>query len=95
MINLTSSQRSYLRSLAHHLAPVVIIGNNGVTRGTIETIKKSLDSRELIKIKFREFKDEKKSLSHQIAKSTGSDVVGMIGHTIILVLIKNILRSFF
>ena len=84
MKNITSLQRSYLRSLAHHLDSVVLIGKNGITDGTIEAVNKALDYRELIKIKFREFKDEKKSLSHQIAESTESDVVGMIGHTVIL-----------
>ena len=84
MKNITSLQRSYLRSLAHHLDSVVLIGKNGITDGTIEAVNKALDARELIKIKFREFKDEKKSLSHQIAESTESDVVGMIGHTVIL-----------
>ena len=84
MNNLSSSQRSYLRSQAHNLEPVVIIGKNGITNGTIETVKKALDARELIKIKFCEYKDEKQSLSHQIAESTESHVVGMIGHTVIL-----------
>ena len=84
MNNLSSSQRSYLRSQSHHLEPVVIIGKNGITDGTFETIRRALDARELIKIKFREYKDEKQSLSHQIAESTDSDVVGIIGHTIIL-----------
>ena len=84
MNNLSSLQRSYLRSLAHHFEPVVLVGKNGITDGAIETIKKALESRELIKIKFRDFKDKKKSLSHQIAESTESDVVGMIGHTVIL-----------
>ena len=84
MNHLSISQRSYLRSLSHHLEPVVLIGKNGVTDGTLKTINKVLNTRELIKIKFREYKDEKQSLSHQIAESTDSDVVGMIGHTIIL-----------
>ena len=84
MKNLSSSQRSYLRSLAHHLEPVMFIGKNGLTDGAIETVNNALTSRELIKIKFREFKDEKQSLSHRLSELTGSHLVGMIGHTIIL-----------
>ena len=84
MYNLSSSQRSYLRSLAHHLEPVVLIGKNGVTDGTLVTINRALNAQELIKIKFREYKDEKQSISQQIAESTESNVVGIIGHTIIL-----------
>ena len=84
MNNLSSSERRFLRSEAHHLEPVVLIGKNGVTEGTIKTIDKALDSRELIKIKFREFKDEKQILSEKVAKLTNSAVVGIIGHTLII-----------
>ena len=84
MNKLSSTQRSYLLSQAHHLEPVVLIGKNGITEGTIESVNKVLDTRELIKIKFREYKDEKKSLSHQLAESTESHIVGTIGHTVIL-----------
>ncbi len=84
MNNLSSSQRSFLRSQAHHLEPVVLIGKNGVTDGTIEAVNKALETRELIKIKFREYKDEKKSLAYQLAESTESHIVGTIGHTVIV-----------
>ena len=84
MNNLSSSQRSSLRSQAHHLEPVVLIGKHGITDGTIESINKVLQTRELIKIKFREFKDEKLSLSEKIAELTHSEIVGIIGHTLIL-----------
>jgi len=84
MNNLSSSQRSYLRSQAHHLEPVVLIGKHGITDGTIESIDRVLETRELIKIKFREFKDEKLSLSEKIVELTNSQVVGVIGHTVII-----------
>ena len=84
MNNLSSSQRSHLRSQAHHLEPVVLIGKHGITDGTIESINRVLEARELIKIKFREFKDEKLSLSEKIAELTNSQVVGVIGHTVII-----------
>ena len=84
MNNLSSSERKYLRSQAHHLEPVVLIGKNGIKDGTIESINKVFQTRELIKIKFREFKDEKLSLSEKIAELTNSQVVGVIGHTVII-----------
>ena len=84
MNNISSSQRSFLRSKAHHLEPVVIIGKHGITDGTIESIDRVLEKRELIKIKFREFKDEKLSLSEKIVELTNSQVVGVIGHTVII-----------
>ena len=84
MNNLSSSQRSYLRSQAHHLEPVVLIGKHGITDGTIESMNRVLEARELIKIKFREFKDEKSILSEKITELTNSQVVGVIGHTVII-----------
>ena len=84
MNNLSSSERKYLRSQAHHLEPMVLIGKNGIKDGTIEYINKLLQTRELIKIKFREFKDEKLSLSEKIAELTNSQIVGVIGHTVII-----------
>ena len=84
MNKLSSTQRSYLRSQAHHLEPVVLIGKNGITVGTIEMVNKAFEARELIKIKFREFKDNKQFITDEIAASANCQVVGMIGHTVIL-----------
>ena len=83
MNKLSSSQSSYLRSQAHHLEPIVLIGKKGVTNGTIETVNKALDARELIKIKFREYKEEF-FFTEEIASSVKCHIVAMIGHTVIL-----------
>ena len=84
MNKLSSAQRSYLCSQAHHLAPVVLIGKNGITDGTLNAVNKALNARELIKIKFREFKDNKQSISDKIVASANCHIVGIIGHTVIL-----------
>ena len=84
MNKLSSKQRSYLRSQAHHLEAVVVIGKNGISDGTIEAVDKALNAQKLIKIKFREFKDNKKSISNEVAASANCHIVGMIGHTVIL-----------
>ena len=84
MEKINSSQRSYLKSQAHHLNPVVIIGKSGLNDGAIDLINKALNKRELIKIKFKEFKDEKNALSEEITIKTNSILVGTIGHTLII-----------
>ena len=84
MENLNSSQRRYLQGQAHHLEPVIHIGKNGLMEGTIHFIKTALSTRELIKIKFREFKYDKQEISEKIATKTLSLIVGIIGHTLIL-----------
>jgi putative YhbY family RNA-binding protein len=48
---LTSARRSELRSEAHNLSPVVIIGDKGLTDEVIAEIDRSLKAHELIKVR--------------------------------------------
>ena len=80
MNKLNTRQRKYLKSRAHHLDPVLIIGKNGISDGTIESLNKALNAKELIKVKFSDFKSEKKQLSNNIEKLTKSHLVSIIGN---------------
>jgi RNA-binding protein len=51
MTPLNPAQRQYLKGLAHSLAPVVIIGEKGLTEAVIREIGRALEAHELIKIK--------------------------------------------
>jgi RNA-binding protein len=84
MEKMKGSARKYLRSLAHHLKPVVIVGKNGVSAQLISSVDLALKDHELIKVKFGEFKEAKKEISEDIAKATKSEVVGIIGNIVIL-----------
>ena len=80
MEQLKGSQRKYLRSQAHHLKPLVMIGAKGVTDQLIGSVDLALKDHELIKVKFGECKEEKKEISTQIAQATKSELVGIIGN---------------
>jgi RNA-binding protein len=80
MEKMKGSARKYLRSQAHHLKPVVIVGKNGVSAQLIGSVDLALKDHELIKVKFGEFKEAKKEISAEIALATKSDVVGIIGN---------------
>ena len=54
---LTGKQRRALRALGHHLEPVVIIGQSGVTEGIIAAVEQALKDHELIKVKINEGPD--------------------------------------
>jgi RNA-binding protein len=74
-------QRKYLRSQAHRLDPVVMVGKGGLSAGVIQKIDKSLDDHELIKIRFLEYqRDDKKEMCDAIEKSTYAVCAGLIGH---------------
>ena len=67
MKTLTSSQRKFLRSRAHHLDPAVLVGKQGVTDTLVRAAQQSLEAHELIKIRFNEFKEEKRELAEPAA----------------------------
>ena len=80
MKQLKGSQRKYLRSQAHHLTPLVIIGINGINKQVIGSVDLALKDHELIKVKFGEFKEAKKEMSAEIAQVTKGELVGIIGN---------------
>ena len=86
MQNLTGAQKKYLRGVAHNLKPVVLVGQKHLTPQVIREIEQALSFHELIKVKSTDQKEkaDKKMIAESISKETGSTIVGMIGHTIIL-----------
>jgi len=81
---LTSAQRKHLRSQAHHLDAVILIGKQGVTDPLVRATDDALLAHELIKVRFNVHKEEKKALTEALCERTGSALAGMLGHVAIL-----------
>jgi RNA-binding protein len=81
---LTSKQRSTLTGLASQDCVVQALGKNGLTEAFISQIEVLLARHELIKIKFLDFKDEKRRISEEIAARTHAELVRVIGNNAIL-----------
>ena len=79
-MEITSKQRKEFEKAAHNLEPVVIIGGNGASEGVIKMIDESLNHHELIKVKFNEFKDEKREISENIATQLNATLIRIIGN---------------
>jgi RNA-binding protein len=77
---LTGSQRRYLRSQAHHLQPVVQIGKTGLAPNVLAAVDRALEQHELIKVRFQDFKAQKRELSRAIAQASNSELIGAVGH---------------
>lgn len=79
---LKGTQKKYLKALAHSLKPVVFIGQKGLTPSLAKAMEDALDSHELIKVRFIDFKEKelKKDLILEIEKNHGCSKVGMVGH---------------
>ncbi len=78
MSNLTMKQ---LKSKAQLLKPAIHIGKAGATPEFLTAFGEVLDRNHLVKLRFEGMKEERKTLSRQLAESTGSVLVQQVGHT--------------
>lgn len=82
---LTGKHKSYLRSLAHSLKPVVQIGHQGLTAGVLSALDVALERHELLKVKVASDAEvDAEDLAPEIEKATGCRVAQLIGHTLVL-----------
>lgn len=79
-MELTSKQRKFFEKLAQPLSPIILIGGAGVTDAQIAQIKNAFETRELLKVKFNEYKDEKHDLSDKIAQDAECQLIRIIGN---------------
>ena len=69
--------------MAHNFSPQVVVGKYELTKGSLSSINQSLDSKELIKIKFTDNNIKKQSI-HIIENELNCNIVGSIGKVLIL-----------
>ena len=80
MQELRGADRKALRGLANPLQPIIMIGRNGLNKSVLQSIDEALNDHELIKVRFQEFKENKKELCQEIAQKEHCHHVGLIGH---------------
>lgn len=82
---ITSKQRASLRALSNGLAPVVIIGKDGLTDSVIDSIRDTISTRELIKIRLLNTCDmPTREISKQICEMLNAEPVQCIGSIIVV-----------
>ncbi|MBT2284326.1 ribosome assembly RNA-binding protein YhbY [Paenibacillus polymyxa] len=82
---LNGKQKRFLRSQAHHLTPVFQIGKGGTNEHLFRHIEDAIEKRELMKVQVLNNNDEdRKEMAEEVARETGSELVQLIGNTIIL-----------
>ena len=84
-MTLDSKQIKELKKAAHHLKPVVRIGQLGLTGGVTAETNLCLDTHELIKVHVHLGKrEERAALVDKLAAATGAEVVHQIGKVFVL-----------
>jgi len=77
---LTQDQKKRFRKLAHHLKPVVMVAENGLSEGVMAELERALEDHELIKIRINVLdRDEKVAIIEEICKQTRAEKTQVIG----------------
>lgn len=82
---LTGKQKRYLRSEAHHMNAMFQVGKDGVNQNQVKGVLDALEAHELIKVKLLDTcPDDVNTVALELSIQTKSDIVQIVGHTIIL-----------
>jgi RNA-binding protein len=84
-IELTPAQRKVHKAAAHHLAPVVHIGTEGLTPAVTKEADAALKAHGLIKIRvFSDDREERATMLERLADSLGAAPIQHIGKLLVL-----------
>ena len=82
---ITSKQKRHLKTLAHHLTPVVIVGQHGLNEGVLNEVDLSLDAHELFKVRVNAGdRDERDEMVATLIESVAAELIQSVGHVVVL-----------
>jgi RNA-binding protein len=79
-MSLSNAQKRDLKARAQRLEPVVKLGHAGPSPAFVASLDTALVQHELVKMKFTDFKEERKTLAAQIAEQTRSELIMQVGN---------------
>lgn len=83
--SLTTKEHQALKEQAHHLQPIVMIGNKGLTTTLLQEIETSLTAHELIKVRaLSEDRFERAALFDQLCATIKAEPIQRIGKILVL-----------
>jgi RNA-binding protein len=82
---LRGRDRASLRADAHHLAPAVHMGAQGISESLLKSLDETLRARELVKVKIGKGSElATREVANDLAARTNAEVVQVIGRTFTL-----------
>lgn len=78
---LDSKTRSRLSGLASTQAVTMHLGKAGAADAVVAQLDTLLDRHELVRLRFADFKDDRREISNDLAARTRSELVRVIGNT--------------
>ena len=81
---MNSEKKKQLKTQAHLLKPVIMVGQAGLTESVLKEIEITLDTHELIKIKIRAEKEDRNQICNQIIAESKAELIQSIGQIIVI-----------
>ena len=73
-----------LKARAQLLKPMLKVGKDGLSPAFLKAVDETLAHHDLVKVKFDEFKEQKKQLGPKLAEGVGANLVMQVGHVVVL-----------
>jgi len=93
MEKLTNPELRKLKAQAQLLEPMFKVGKAGLSEAFVKSVADGLAHHELVKVKFVEFKDEKKTLAPELADKTSSHIIMRVGNVVVLYRAKTVVTA--
>ncbi len=82
---LTGKDKRALRALGNRLKAEIWIGKDGISEGTIQALKNSFNTKELVKIKLQENCPlSRQEVAGILCRRTGAELVQILANTLLL-----------
>lgn len=84
MSELTNAQVREFKARAQRMKATFKVGKEGLSPRFLAALDEALQHQELLKVKFDEFKEQKRELAPQLAAETHSHLVTRVGNVVVL-----------
>ena len=84
MISLTKREVRDLKAQAQRLHATLKVGKQGLSPEFLAALDEALKHHALLKVKFDDFKEQKKELAPQLAEKSGSQLIMRVGNVVVL-----------
>ena len=84
MVLLNNAQIRVFKAQAQRLKATLKVGKEGLSPQFLAALNDALKHHELVKVKFDDFKEQKKEIAPQLAEKSGSHLVTRVGNVAVL-----------
>jgi RNA-binding protein len=90
---LSNRELRALKARAQLLKPMLKVGKDGLSPAFLKAVDETLAHHDLVKVKFDEFKEQRKELGPKLAEGVSANLIMQVGHVVVLFRRKPVEKS--